>query len=60
MSGWSSSTNTFADAFPRSQPAMGGRAGRLGRSDPPERHDNFLAAWWVHNTRYGFAAIGGH
>lgn len=26
---------------------------------PPERHDNFLAAWWAHNTSYGIAAIGG-
>lgn len=25
----------------------------------PERHANFLAAWWAHNTSYGFAAIGG-
>jgi hypothetical protein len=25
----------------------------------PDRHDNFLAAWWAHNTSYGFAAIGG-
>jgi hypothetical protein len=26
---------------------------------PPDRHDNFLAAWWAHHTSYGFAAIGG-
>jgi hypothetical protein len=25
----------------------------------PERHANFMAAWWAHNTSYGFAAIGG-
>ena len=25
----------------------------------PDRHGNFLAAWWAHNTSYGFAAIGG-